>query len=137
VSYYSVTSKFCNKSCKQRVFKTKRFAKDAHKEGVSDTELCRVALELGEGKGEDLGGNVWKKRLNENRNRSIVATKPGAFWIFVYLFAKNARKNINVDELATFKKLARDYGSAGQAGVNALVLALTLKEICHDKPYDT
>lgn len=26
--------------------------------------------------GEDLGGNVWKKRLNENRSRSIVATKP-------------------------------------------------------------
>ena len=115
-----------------RVFKTKRFDKDARKEGIPDDELCTAAKELSEGKGDDLGGNVWKKRLNENRSRSIVATKPGEFWVFNYLFGKSDRDNIDGDELAAFKKLASDYNQFGQAGINVLLAAKSMKEICDD-----
>lgn len=88
---------------KTRAFKTKWFARAARKEGIADEELCEAVAELEEGKGENLGGNVWKKRLNENRSRSIVATKPKEFWVFAFLFAKSARENIEEDELAGFK----------------------------------
>lgn len=119
-----------------RVFKTRRFAKDAKKEGIPDEELCEAISELADGKGENLGGNAWKKRLNENRSRSIVATKPKEFWIFVFLFSKNDRENIDDDELVAFKKLATDYGGQGLAGMNVLVAASKMMEICHECPHE-
>lgn len=115
-----------------RVFKTKWFAKAAKKEGIEDKELCKAVAELEEGKGENLGGNVWKKKLNENRSRSIVATKPKEFWVFAFLFAKNVRENIEDDELAAFKKLAADYGVGGLVGMEKLAEASNVTEICHD-----
>jgi len=115
-----------------RVFLSKRFEKDAAKEGISDKELCEAADKLSKGQGDDLGGNVWKRRLNENRSRSIVVTKPAEFWVFSYLFEKSARDNIDDDELVAFKKLAADYSKKGQAGIDVLVKAGAMKEICND-----
>lgn len=63
-----------------RVFKTGWFSKHAAKIGIKDAELCEVAQELMQGLWDaDLGGNVYKKRLNENRHRSIVITKTASY----------------------------------------------------------
>ena len=62
-----------------------------------------------QGQNDDLGGGVFKKRLNKNMHRSIVLAKGGRHWIFAYLFAKKDRANIDQAELADFKKLARAY----------------------------
>jgi hypothetical protein len=115
-----------------RAFKTKAFARLARKDGLADEELCKAVCELEEGKGDDLGGNVWKKRIDKNRARAIVATKPGAFWVFTYLFSKKDRENIDPDELAAFKKLAEDYGHAGLVGAEKLVANGSMVEICND-----
>lgn len=123
-------------SAKARIFKSKGFARDARKAGIEDAELCKAARELEEGKGEDLGGNVWKKRLNENRSRSIVATKPGSFWLFAYLFAKSDRENIDQDELEAFKKLSKDLGFKGIAGLEKLAKDGGAVEICNDDEND-
>ena len=40
------------------------------------------------GQADDLGGGVFKKRLNDNMHRSIVLAKGGRHWVFAYLFAK-------------------------------------------------
>lgn len=61
------------------------------------------------GQTDNLGGGVWKKRLNDNLDRSIVLAKGGRYWIFVYLFQKSERENIEDDELADFKRLAKVY----------------------------
>lgn len=37
---------------------------------------------------DDLGGDVFKKRLNENMQRSIILAKTEEFWVFAYLLAK-------------------------------------------------
>lgn len=116
---------------KPKVFKLSRFAKDAQKEGISDDALCVAIAELNEGKGDNLGGSVWKKRLNANRSRAIVLTRLNEFWVFVYLYAKSDRDNIDADELAAFKKLSADYGMAGASGMDALVAAGKAMEICH------
>ncbi|RUT67642.1 hypothetical protein D0817_25375 [Flavobacterium cupreum] len=79
-----------------------------------------------------LGGNVWKKRLKQNRNRSIVLTKPKDFWVFAYMFAKSDKDNLDADELAGFKNLSTNYGVAGLAGMVKLVAAKTAMEICHE-----
>lgn len=114
-----------------RVFKAKGFARSARKAGIQDKELCKAARELEEGKGEDLGGNVWKKRLQENRSRSIVASKPGHFWLFIYLFAKNDRENIDRDELEAFRKLSKDLGSKEIAELETLLNDDVVMEICN------
>jgi hypothetical protein len=71
-----------------RAFKTAWFAKAARKNRISDHELCEAMREVMSGQADDLGGGVFKKRLNKNMHRSIVLAKGGRHWIFAYLFAK-------------------------------------------------
>lgn len=78
-----------------RVFKTKHFAKTAKAAGIDDAELCEAVSELEKSQGDDLGAGVWKKRLGLNRYRSILISKTSSYWIFVYLFAKKDRENID------------------------------------------
>ena len=60
------------KITEQRTFKSLRFAKDAKKAKIADKELCAAIEEVRLGQADDLGGGVFKKRLNENRHRSIL-----------------------------------------------------------------
>jgi hypothetical protein len=63
-----------------RVFKTAWFAKAARKALIKDIELCEAFAEMRKGQCEDLGGGVYKKRLDKNRQRSIVLAKGGLHW---------------------------------------------------------
>lgn len=114
-----------------RVFKTAWFAKKARAAGISDPDLCKAVKELMAGQGDDLGGNVWKKRLDKNTKRGIVVNKIGEFWVFVYLFAKSDRENISDRELRDFKKLARDLGRAKGADIEGMLTLKELLEICN------
>lgn len=58
-----------------RAFKTAWFAKAARKNRISDHELCEAMREVMSGQADDLGGGVFKKRLNKNMHRSIVLAK--------------------------------------------------------------
>lgn len=93
-----------------RFFKTAWFSKAARKSRVSDVALLEAIRGVLKGQADDLGGGVYKKRLNDNRYRSIVLAKGGEHWVFAYLFAKQDRANIDHDELAAFRKLAQAYG---------------------------
>lgn len=116
----------------QRVFKTAWFSKAAKSAGITDTELCKAATQLTGGQGDDLGGNVWKKRLDKNTKRSIVVNKVGEFWIFVFLFAKSDIANISESQLKKLKKLARDYQTMKPADLDTSVENKDLVEICND-----
>jgi hypothetical protein len=115
-----------------RAFKTAWFAKEARKAKITDDELCRAIRQVMQGQADDLGGGVYKKRLNDNMHRSIIVAKAGRHWVYAYLYAKKDRENIAPDELAAFKKLAKDYGSASDARIAALLTDEELLEICHD-----
>ena len=115
-----------------RVFKTAWFAKEARKAKITDDALCRAIKQVMQGQADDLGGGIYKKRLNDNMHRSIILAKAGQHWIYAYLYAKKDRENIAPDELAAFKKLAKDYGSANDAQIAALLIEKELLEICHD-----
>ncbi len=58
-----------------RIFKTKWFAREASSHGISDDELYQAIQSALQGKVVDLGGGVYKKRLNKNRDRAIILTK--------------------------------------------------------------
>jgi hypothetical protein len=65
-------------------------------------------------------------------HRSIILAKAGKHWIYTYLYAKKDRENITPEELAGFKKLAKDYASAGEDKIAALLRDEELQEICHE-----
>ena len=49
-----------------RIFKTARFARAARKAHIDDDELCKAIRQIMNGQAADLGGGVFKKRLNKN-----------------------------------------------------------------------
>lgn len=114
-----------------RIFKAAAFAKSARKVGIRDEELCKAINEVIIGQyAADLGGGVYKKRLNRNMHRSIILAKCGRRWVFEYLFAKNERDNIDEDEELGYKFLAKNYAKLTEAQLEQLIAARKLLEIC-------
>lgn len=114
-----------------RVFKTKSFAVIAKKAGITDADLCKAIQEVMNGQGDDLGGGVWKKRLNENRHRSIILAKGGDYWVYQFLFAKKDQDNITKKELAGFKTLAKAYEGLSDKQIQLLLKNKEFLEICN------
>ena len=85
------------------------------------------------GQADDLGGGVFKKRLDKNRSRSIILTKGHAHWVYEYLFAKKDRDNIDDKELAAFRKLAGTYEGLDEQQLNRLLKSGDFTEICHER----
>lgn len=116
-----------------RTFKTAWFAKAAKKARIDDPALTAAIREVMQGQADDLGGGVFKKRLNKNLHRSIVLAKGGQHWIFAYLFAKKDRSNIDDDELADFKKLAQAFGRMTETELGAALSQGDLQELCDEE----
>ena len=79
-----------------------------------------------------LSGGVFKKRLNKNRHRSIIAAKGARYWVYAYLFAKKDRANISSDELVEFRKLAKLYAAKSPGDILKEIEIGELVEICND-----
>ena len=116
-----------------RAFKTARFSKDAKKAKIKDAELCVAIQEILLGQVVDLGGGIFKKRLNSNLYRSIILAKGGKYWIYEYLFAKKDRANIEDDELRAFRLLADSYAGLTAFQISQLLVNGDFVEICHDE----
>ncbi len=116
-----------------RVFKTRWFAKAARKALVKDDELCEAIADVRKGQADDLGGGVFKKRLDKNRRRGIILMRGGKWWVYAYLFAKKDRENIDDDELAAFRDLAEVYAAKSAEDIAKELAAKALVEIC-DEP---
>lgn len=114
-----------------RTFKTAWFSKAARKARIKDGELCEAIQEVMKGQADDLGGGVFKKRLNKNMHRSIILAKGGRYWIYEYLFAKKDRANIENDELEDFRTLAKSYATLRDKQIAQLLEDKDLTEICH------
>ena len=123
-------------STPNRSFKTAKFAKDAAKAKITDLDLCAAIAQILLGQVDDLGGGVFKKRLNSNQHRSIVLAKSGSYWIYEYLFAKKDRDNIEHDELVAFRLLAKSYAGLTEHQLGQLLINKDLLEICRDEKAD-
>ena len=121
-----------SKDLSARIFKTAWFAKAARKAHIDDVELRVAIREAMQGQADDLGGGVFKKRLNDNMHRSIILAKGGRYWVYEYLFAKKDRGNIADDELVAFRTLAKAYARLTGKQVDHLLQDKDLTEVCHD-----
>lgn len=117
---------------KPRVFKTRKFSKSAKNAHISDAALCDAIKEVMAGQAVDLGGGVYKKKLNNNQHRSIILAKGREVWIYAYLFAKNDRDNIDDAELDMFRLLAKGYESLKYVQLTRLIEEKHLLEIWDD-----
>jgi hypothetical protein len=105
----------------ERVFKTAWFSKAARKAHITDDELYSAIRQVMLGQADDLGGGVFKKRLSKNRSRSIILAKGRQYWVYEYLFAKKDRANIDDEELAEFRKLAKVYEAMTEQQIEQLI----------------
>lgn len=120
-------------SGKKRVFKAAKFASEAAKRKISDDDLCNAIAQIqASPKTYSLGGEVYKKRLNDNRDRSIVLAKGGMHWFYAHLFQKSNQDNISDKELDAFKAAAKVLGGLSGADLDKAVDAGQFLEICHD-----
>lgn len=117
---------------RQRAFKTAWFAKAARKQGIPEAELRAAVRDVLRGQAEDLGGGVFKKRMQRNLRRAIPVAKGRRFWIFVYIFAKSDRANIDQTELFAFRKLAALYGRKSEEDIEREIAVGALVEIHND-----
>jgi hypothetical protein len=114
-----------------RTFKTAWFAKAARKARITDGELCEAIVQVMQGQADDLGGGVFKKRLDKNRHRSIILAKGGRYWVYQYLFAKKDRANIDAAELEDFRILAKGIAALDEPTIALRLEDGLLVEICH------
>lgn len=116
-----------------RLFKTKRFAMQAVKAWIGDDELREAFTEMLNGQADNLGGGVWKKRLNNNRHRSIVLAKGGEYWVYQFIYAKKDQSSISQAELIGFRKMAKTYQELTELQVQHLLDSKEFSEIFHEK----
>jgi len=122
-----------------RIFKTRMFARFARRERISDASLCEAVrrAELGLLDAQ-LGGGVIKQRVarpGQGRSggyRVLIAYRPLTLSVFLYGFAKSERDNVDDDELATLRDIAKGWF---QADVNTLARAIAdglIQEVMND-----
>lgn len=109
------------------------------KTDLVDAALCQAVAEMQRGLVDaDLGGYVVKKRValggrgKRSGARTLVATKLGDRWFFVYGFEKNERANINTAELRMLQEMAKTLLELKAPEIAAAVSKGEIVEICHD-----
>ena len=124
---------------KLQVFATKTFARWMRKNKVPQEVLLYATQEMVNGLFDaDLGGYVVKKRLalhgrgKSSGARTIVATKFGERWFFLFGFEKNERSNIDSDELKSLQQLALTLLSFEPSQLTNAVIAGELIELNGD-----
>ncbi len=123
----------------RRIFKTRHFARWMRKTTLTDHALLESVLEMTQGLFDaDLGGGVLKKRValpgrgKSGGVRTLVATRRGTNWFFVFGFEKNDRANISDVELEGLQILASDLLARTSHQLDEAVAQGALLEISHD-----
>lgn len=123
----------------KRVFKSRHFSRWMRKAGLSDKSLCHAVIEMQQGLIDaDLGGGILKKRIalpgrgKSAGARTLVASRKGTKWFFVFGFEKNERANISDAELEALQGLATELLALTAKELATALNDGALEEICHD-----
>ena len=122
-----------------RTFKTKPFARFAHREGIGDGALCEAVERVAKGLVDaDLGGGVIKQRIaraGEGRSggfRVILLHRRGERSFFVHGFAKSDQENLRRNELRALRELANEMLRLDGPGLEAMLANGTISEVNRD-----
>ena len=119
-----------------KIIATNAFSRWMKRAGIRDVDLLGAVAEMSRGLIDaNLGGDVYKKRFGvagrgkRGGARTIVATRKGDRWIFLFGFEKNERSNIRTTELIALQKLAKTLLDLHDWDLARAVAAGELKEI--------
>ncbi|NEP14560.1 MAG: type II toxin-antitoxin system RelE/ParE family toxin [Symploca sp. SIO2C1] len=119
-----------------RIFKNAWFQRFSRRERITDAMLLTAVIRAEQGFIDaDVGGGVIKQRIaRENQGksggyRSIILFRRGDKAFFMYGFAKSERDNISNDELADFKKAAKEYLALSDEQIQQLIDIKALGEV--------
>lgn len=119
-----------------RVFKTKSFARFARRERIADSRLAEAVQRAERGLIDaDLGGAVLKQRAarpGQGRSggyRVLIAYRRKTRAVFLFGFAKSERGNIEDDELATLRDIAKGWLNADDTALARAVEDGLIQEI--------
>jgi hypothetical protein len=122
-----------------RIFKTKWFARFARNERIHDRSLVEAVKRARRGLVDaDLGGGVIKQRIarpGQGRSggyRVLMAYRRGVRGVFLYGFAKSERANIEDDELATARDIAKGWLQAGERQIADAIERGLIQEVQDD-----
>lgn len=124
-----------------RTFKSKKFARFARKERLTDHKLCEAIEAAEQGSIDaDYGGGVIKQRIAREGGgksggyRTIILFRAGHLAFFVHGFAKNDQANISEGEERDFKVLASILLAALPTELDSLIAEEEFVEVkCHDE----
>ncbi len=121
-----------------RIFKTRAFVSALKKLGIADAALMLAVRELSEGLHDgDLGGGLYKKRIavdgkgKRGSVRTIIATRAGRDWFYLYGFRKNERADITQREQVALKMLAKDLLALDEDALQIALRDRAIEEIAH------
>ena len=119
-----------------RVYINAWFAKFARQEGIEDFQLVEAVVRANIGLIDaDLGAGVIKQRISRQGAgksggfRTIIFFKARDRAIFMFGFAKKAKKNLTHEELLEMKRASREMLQLSQDQIDQLVCLKKLKEI--------
>ena len=119
-----------------RRYKNAWFAKFARKEKMDDSALCEAIHRAEKGLIDaDLGSDLLKQRVaregagKSGEYRTLIFFRSGERSIFVFGFAKSDKANLNAEELAEFRKAAKEYLAFSQLQIDKLVKIGKLTEV--------
>ncbi len=123
-----------------QVFKTKTFARFARSEKISDASLRDAVARAERGLIDaDLGGEVIKQRVarpGQGRSRGyrvLMAYRARARAVFLFGFAKSERDNVEDDELATLRDIAKGWLDADRKRIAEAVEQGLIQEVEYGK----
>ena len=123
-----------------RIFKTKVFARFARSMGISDAYLREAVARAERGLVDaDLGGGVIKQRVarpGQGRSggfRVLIAYRAKVRSVFLFGFAKSARGNVDDDELATAREIAKVWLGADDKALAKALAEGIIQEVDHGK----
>jgi hypothetical protein len=123
-----------------RVFKTKWLARFARRNGIADASLAEAVRRAERSLVDaDLGGGVIKQRVarpGQGRSggyRMLAAYRHGARAVFLFGFAKSERDDIEPDESATLRDVAKGWLEADSRALAHAVEDGLIQEIEYGK----
>jgi hypothetical protein len=126
-----------------RVFKTKQFAPFARRQRISDASLREAVRRAERGLVDaNLGGGVIKQRVarpghgRSGGYRVLIAYRPKVRAVFLFGFAKSERDNVDHDELATLRDIAKGWLEADTGALARAIESRLIQEVVYGNEED-
>jgi hypothetical protein len=124
----------------RRIFVTRAFARQNKKIGLTEAALCKAVSEIAAGLNNGhLGNGIFKKRIaldgrgKRGSVRTLIATRVGAYWFYLFAYKKNDRADISPHEHEALMDLADDLYALDKNGLAKALGAGAMMEIEDDE----